>query len=447
MLGRTSLAMVAFLVSSASALGCVLSPNAPAPICQRFWEEEAVALVNVHKIEKRGHDRFVSLIIVEIYRGHPPNELTVRDPITDCGVNFGRTGPYLAWFSQLKNGKWHAYGERVENAADDLQYAQSMRNPPSTGRIYGTLDKPRRSPLAPVLKQAETLPDRRGVSVVAGNSSRRFVATVGTDLSFDLPALPPGKYATSVEGLPPDLAVDTQEIEVHGGSCNELALFSASSARITGLLVTNGQAPRFAQVFLIPAAAVNAAKSFNSHWVMTHHDSTAFAFEHVTPGKYVLAFELGHSPTLDVPYASRFFPEGVDPQKARVIEVHPAERIEGLRFDIGNEVARRRVHVRVAWSDGSPAEKATAFLRDAHNPYSSVAEKQTPTNAKGEALLEGFVDTDYDVDANAVCKGRSVSNKIEKKIISASEADAFVALTVKGRKCELVNWQLSNDDE
>jgi hypothetical protein len=172
--------------------------------------------------------------------------------------------------------------------------------------------------------------------------------------------------------------------------------------------------------------------------VLTDSHTGAFEFKHVSPGEYVLGFELGHSPTLGVPYASRNLPSGTAESKATVFELTASQEIKEVEFDLGNEVARRHVHVRVTWEDGSPAVNATAYLRNAHDPYSSVANEQTPTDSNGKATLEGFEDTDYDVDANAVCKGRSASKQIKKAIIPANSADAFVEWTVKGRKCSLL---------
>jgi hypothetical protein len=448
MLGRmVSTIVVSGLLGSGPALGCVRSPFEPRPICQRFWQDDSVALVEVTGIQERGYNRQVTFRIVDAYRGKPPAELSIKDQRTDCGVTFPSKGEYLAWLSRTKSGEWQAYGDRADRVPDELKYAQSMKNPPQTGRIYGTLDKPRRNLFISAPNLPQHLPDRSGAIVVAENEQGRFAANVGPDLSFDFPSLLPGKYKVHVEGLPKELAVDSQEVEVHGGSCSELALFSASSAGIGGYVVGGGKQARFAQVFLIPASQASATKISHSIWVMTNGDSDAFAFKHVAPGKYILAFELGHSPILDVPYASGFFPEGLDSQKAAVIKVHPTEKIEGLKFDIGSEVQRRHVRVRVMWSDGSLAVNATAYLRDAHNPYSSVADEQTPTNANGEAILEGFVDTDYDVDANAICKGHSSSNQIEKKIIPSGPTDAFVELTVKGRKCPLVKERYALETE
>jgi hypothetical protein len=176
-------------------------------------------------------------------------------------------------------------------------------------------------------------------------------------------------------------------------------------------------------------------------------DSGAFVFRHVAPGRYKISLEHDHSPTLDFPYAWRFYPQGKAEKEASIFEVHEGEKIEDLKFVLGKEVARRLVHVRVLWADGSPAENATAYLRDAHNPYSSVADRQTPTDEKGEAVLEGFVDTDYDVDANAECKKPSGARNVVKEIISASDKDALVTLHIKGSKCVLEDWQKKRNDD
>jgi hypothetical protein len=122
---------------------------------------------------------------------------------------------------------------------------------------------------------------------------------------------------------------------------------------------------------------------------------------------------------------------------AKIFEVKEGQQINDIKFDLGHEVPRRLVRVRVTWGDGSPVHRATAYLRDAHNPNSSVVNEQTETDANGEALLEGFIDTDYDVDANAVCEGTAASRDIEKKVISAAISEAFVELRVPERKCTL----------
>jgi hypothetical protein len=437
--------MASALLSARVAFGCEPSPFAAPPICERFWEEDAVALVDVQDITISGQTRRVTLRVVDVYRGSPPAELTIKDTITSCGAKFGRKARYLAWFSKTKNGKWTAYGELAEKVTDDLRFAQSMKNPHVTGRIYGTLDKPRHSLFVPDPIRPPELPDRNGVTLVAVSESSRYTAAVSRDLTFDFPALAPAKYEIHVEGLPENSDVDSRNIEVHGGGCNELILFSKSSASVSGRIVVAGELPHFGLVFLVDLASTENPRF--SPWVVTNPETGAFEFKHVNPGKYVLGFELGHSPTLDAPYASRYFPEGTEEGKATVLEVHAGQEIKGIEFNLGEEVARRHVRVRVSWTDGSPAETATAYLRDAHDPYSSVAEKQTPTDANGEAILEGFVNTDYDVTANAVCKGRSISNKVETKVISASPKDAFVKLTTKGRKCSLVNWRPSEEDE
>jgi len=426
---------------------CVRSPLPPPPICERFWGGDAIALVDVTEINEHGHTRRVQLRTVDVFRGQVPAELTISDQRTDCGVSFPAKARYLAWLWQTKTGKWQGYADLGDDAAEDLKFAQSVKNLPPEGRIFGTLDKPRRSRILAQSVQSTKLPDRNGVTLVATSGSRRYSAAVSHELAFDFPALAPGKYEVQVEGLPSILSVDLQNIEVHAGGCNELILFSASSATVAGHVTGAGQPPRFAQISLVPVDQQRNLSRDASKWVLTEDSTGSFAFKHVDPGQYMLAFELNHSPTLSVPYASRFYPQASDEKQAAVISIGAGEAIDNLKFDVGDEVQRRHVRVRVVWADGSPAENATAYLRDAHNPYSSVADKQTLTDARGQALLEGFINTDYDVAANAVCKGHSISKKVQTKVIPASVTDAFVTLTVQGHKCSLFDWQSTQEDK
>jgi hypothetical protein len=375
--------------------------------------------------------------ILDVFRGNPPVELTIDDPVTSCGVNFERKGHYLLWLSGSGNGPWQGYGQFLSRGVgtdnSDLRYAQAMKSAPATGRIYGTLDRPR---LGRFVDEQTTQPlsIRAGAIVIAKGSAGTFQAAVAPNLTFDLPNVPQGKYTVQVLGLPPNLAVDPEQVQLHGGGCKELFFYSGSNARVTARVFGSGKLPRSASVHFVP---LNSTTTLGRNWVMTD-ESGKFEFKRVQPGKYILGLELGQSPTLDVPYASRYYPDTKDAATARVFEVRQGEQVEGIEFDLGSEVPRRRVHVRVLWKDGSPAVKATTYLRDAHNPYSSVAEKQTETDANGEAALEGFIDTDYDVDANAVCTGSEVTRDIKKKFIVASAADAFLELQVSGRKCVLV---------
>lgn len=440
---RTSALFVAcamIVVRAMTASACSVSPLPPKPICERFWDGDAVVLAEVTDIrEENGNHRRVSMRVLDTYRGAPPPELTVDDPWTSCGLNFGQKGQYLVWLFH-KRGSWTAYSDRAARRSEggvnaDVLYAQSMKHPPSTARIFGTLDKPIFR--TPASDEKNSQPSRQGSVIVAEGPSGVFNSYVSADLSFDLPEVTPGKYTIKVVGLPSNLSVTPEEVQVQEGGCKQMFLFSGSSAGVKGRVFGFGKQPQVAQVSLVAVDRAVGQRS-NEMKVFADSETGAFEFTHVQPGRYVLGFELGHSPTLDVPYAPRYYVAAADSSSAKVIDVTEGQQVTGIDFDLGLEVPRRQIHVRVTWADGSPVRRATAYLRDAHNPYSSVANKQTETNEKGEALLEGFIDTAYDVDANAVCKGAPASRDIKKKVIAAGTTDAFVELRVSGRKCVLV---------
>ena len=65
-----------------------------------------------------------------------------------------------------------------------------------------------------------------------------------------------------------------------------------------------------------------------------------FVFRHVRPGRYVVAFQPGDPPDMDVPYWPRFYPSAKDRKNAEVIEIAEGQKITDLEFKIGDEVAR-----------------------------------------------------------------------------------------------------------
>jgi len=433
---------VAVILYPTDTFGCSLSPLPLPPICERFWEGDAVALVEVIDIhESKTNNRRVTLRVLDVFRGNPPLELTIKDPWTSCGVAFGHKAQYLAWLTRDRD-TWTAYGDRAaaeggnSQVAEDLRYAQEMKHAPATARVFGTVDR------SPALRFGTTshempTPNRTGAIIVATGDGGTYQAAVNSDSKFELAELVPGKYMISVLGLPRGLSVIPEEVTVVGGACKQMYLFSGSSAEISGRVFGSGKKPETAQVKLIPVGAHGGDRS-RENKVFVDTDSGNFEFKHVEPGQYVLGFELEHSPSLGIPYASRYYLDAKDLASAKVVEVKENQKITDIEFDLGREVPRRLVHVKVTWPDGSPVYKATAYLRDAHNPYSSVADEQTETDDHGEATLEGFIDTDYDVDANAVCRGNAATRDVKKKIIPAGTSEAFVNLRVPGRKCVLV---------
>lgn len=65
---------------------CIIGGTGPKPICERFWEHDAVALVDVVAIDETNSRRRVTLRVVEVFRGQPPAEVVSSHPLS-AGAN------------------------------------------------------------------------------------------------------------------------------------------------------------------------------------------------------------------------------------------------------------------------------------------------------------------------------------------------------------------------
>jgi hypothetical protein len=92
-----------------------------------------------------------------------------------------------------------------------------------------------------------------------------------------------------------------------------------------------------------------------------------FVFRQVRSGRYVVAFQPGDPPDMDLPYWPRFYPSAKDRKNAEVIEIAEGQKITDLEFKIGDEVARPKVFVRAIWQDGTAAESVHLQLRNSKN--------------------------------------------------------------------------------
>jgi hypothetical protein len=235
MVSRWFVLIIGVSLMISDALGCSVGGTGLRPMCERFWNHEAVALVDVIAIEKRPplNRRYVTLRTVEVFRGLPPSEITFPDPESTCGVNFETTGRQLVWLIQ-ERGKWRAFGDQdYENKAFDLAFARSMtKHPPATAYIFGTAGRPNHKWTVMGGPPAMLSP-LEGALVVADRSGTRYEARVDKAGNFKLPDLPPGTYRVNVERLPSNIEGDPEEIELHGGACRELHLRPDTSGEIS----------------------------------------------------------------------------------------------------------------------------------------------------------------------------------------------------------------------
>jgi hypothetical protein len=457
------LASAVLATSSALVFGCELAPGPVPPICERFWEGDAVALANVASIQKTGYKRLVTLRIAEVFRGDPPTEVIFEDPETDCGVSFESLGTELVWLYKEKD-KWKAYIDRRADRAADLAFARSMKNPPSVARVFGSVGRanPKMIVMGGPPSMVEPLP---GVLVAATGPSGHYEIAVDQNGNFELSSLSPGQYNITVEGLAPNLDDEPVSVVLSGGQCKEIHFRPDTSGEISGRLLPDGKTPSPAWVVLFAAhdAPKRADSDEHGHEVarlFADDETGKFVFRHVRPGRYVVAFQPGDPPDMDVPYWPRFYRSAQDRKNAETIEIAEGQKITDLEFPIGDKVARRKVFVRAIWQDGTVAENVHLQLRNSKNS-SNLTHQDVYTDSKGEGVLEAFLSISYQLESHATCeemwqiplnlpfpvRPSHQAREVKDVVIPASAANGHVSVIVKGPKCTLIPKFGVSEDE
>jgi hypothetical protein len=377
-----------------------------------------------------------------------------EDPDTDCGVSFESLGTELVWLYK-ENDKWKAYGDQRADRAADLAFARSMKDPPSVARVFGSVGRanPKMIVMGGPPSIVGPLP---GARVAALGPSGRYEVVTDQNGNFELSSLPPGQYNITVEGLPPNLDDEPVSVVLNGGQCKEIHFRPDTSGEISGRLLPDGKTPSPAWVVLFAAddAPKRADSDENNHEVarlFADDETGRFDFRHVHPGRYVVAFQPGDPPDMDVPYWPRFFPSAKDRKNAKVIDVAEGQKITDLEFKIGDEVARRKVFVRAIWQDGTVAENVHLQLRNSKNS-SNLTHQDVYTDSNGEGVMEAFLGISYQLESHATCEEMSQiplhlpfpvrpshqARQVNDVVIPASAADAHAGVIVPGPKCALI---------
>jgi hypothetical protein len=363
-----------------------------------------------------------------------------------------------------ENDKWKAYSDRRADQDADLAFARSMKNPPSVARVFGSVGRanPKMIVMGGPPSMVEPLP---GALVVARGPGGNYEITVDQNGNFELSSLPPGQYKITVEDLPPNLDDEPVSVALSGGQCKEIHFRPDTSGEISGRLLPDGKMPSPAWVTLFAAddAPKRADSNEYTHQVaqlFADDETGKFVFRHVRPGRYVVAFQPGDLPDMDVPYWPRFYPSAKDRKNAEVIEIAEGQKISDLEFKIGDEVARRKVFVRAIWQDGTAAESVHLQLRNSKNS-SNLTHQDVYTDSKGEGVLEAFLGISYQLESHATCeemwpippnlpfpvRPSHQEREVKDVVIPASAADTHASVIVPGPKCALIPKFGVTDDE
>jgi hypothetical protein len=195
------LALGLFLLSPAHALAC--SCVGDVPLCQSFWQADAVFSGDVVSFEELNTNRLFQRRVARIrveraWRGQVQGTVEVRTGAGggDCGYSFRPGRKYLVYAYKTQDGKLTtgicSPTKLLDKAAADLAYFEEAEKPSTGGRIYGTARletkgvdlKP--APGAAITLAGESQPSRTAVTNEAGD--------------FEFTGVPAGTYLVSMQG-------------------------------------------------------------------------------------------------------------------------------------------------------------------------------------------------------------------------------------------------------
>jgi hypothetical protein len=194
--------VVAVLLSPARALAC--SCIGEVPLCQSFWQADAVfagEVVAFEKIDpKQFFSRRVARVRVErVWRGEVAGVVDVSTGAGggDCGYSFRRGQQYLIYAHKGPQGTLSTNictpTKLLNKASADLEYFKGLDAPSSGARVYGT---------ARFETKGADLVAAKGAAIVLEGQTRSWNALTDDKGAFEFTDVPVGDYTIAMEGAP-----------------------------------------------------------------------------------------------------------------------------------------------------------------------------------------------------------------------------------------------------
>jgi hypothetical protein len=205
------IALSLLLLSPSAAAAC--SCPGDVPLCQSFWQADAVFSGDVLSFEdlntNRLFQRRVARIRVEhAWRGQVHGTVEVRTGAGggDCGYSFRPGRKYLIYAYETQDGKLTtgicSPTKLFDRAAADLAYFKEAGTPSSGGRIYGT---------ARIETKGVDLKPATGVAItLMGESHPSRTAITNAAGEFEFTGVPAGTYSVIMPGA----AIPSRKIEL-----------------------------------------------------------------------------------------------------------------------------------------------------------------------------------------------------------------------------------------
>ncbi len=376
----------------------------------------------------------VRFTVEKKYRGTVDKDIEITS-----SFNFKEGGKYFVYavtgkdgkIYQLDNGECGAPPVLLENAKDDLEYAEEIAAGKTGTRIFGS-----------VFEDAQRLGTQRqnvpleNVEVTIKSQKDSFTTRTDKKGKYIFKNIPPGEYKISTstlkslrEKVPGEfyfhsrsstksrivligesvlgefiLPGSTQKTKTYYRHSDSYSFVFTSLSSIEGKAVdSGGTIPPQQYVWLIPTFNGKADLDDYIRYKWTNPADGKFVFEDVPKGEYIIVVNRNNCHSDNHPeYARSFFPGVADLADAEVITVEENQNIKIRKFRLSPPLKERWFAGVVLAADKKTLENATVFLITSNqkNPNECFSVNiETKTDKFGRFRLKGYESYEYKIRA------------------------------------------------
>lgn len=364
--------------------------------------------------------------------------------ITDKTIEINTTSSfkegekYFVYAVRGKDGKFYKLDDGfcgkppilLDNASEDIEYAEDIASGNSGTRIYGWVYQDKQDSFKTPRQNVPIIE----IEVTIKSETNSFTTKTDKKGKYTFKNIPVGEYKISAstpngmrereinysglnrrklifigQGYAPNQLILLKAKEkltpfyYHSGSYN---FFFTSLSSIEGKFIAHdGENPPQLFVHLLPIDENGKAilnDSITYQW--TNPKSGEFYFDSVPEGRYVVAINRYNCHTNRNPeYRRNFYPGTFDINKARIITVYPKQDIELRDFRLSPPLKEKWVIGVVLSADKKPVANATVWMRDSSQKHFDECVSgnsiSTQTDSNGRFKMKGFESYNYKISA------------------------------------------------
>ena len=339
-----------FLLLCVPAIGAACSCSQILPVCSQTGPHSVIFAGTVVAISETEHYfRTVRFSIKEAFSGvgtYSQVEVrTARDEAA-CGVYFSPGQTYLVSASRLQDGSVETNlcmnSRPVASSSEDLRFLRNWKAGRSRTLIQGQLipdSTPGWTTHARLMAKMAT------VRITGTDSLGRIYATT-PDQNGHFSFEPKGAQPLLLRMSSPGLSASTNEwrLQPVPGGCSTVVALINFDGHVAGHVTEQGHRPGIrVKIELSPALPGTGGRGFET----TTGPDGQYEFRGVPPGRYLLGVNLSEkmaSPAVPWPVTSV------------PVEVGESQSVRDVNLTLPRRSAKRAIHVRAQWADGSPAK-------------------------------------------------------------------------------------------